>query len=145
MFLVHVKLHESVAILPKSKFFDKHELICTDAVGQAQSGTMFWLLIAHFTNQMRQILKWQVVASPLINPTSLVRSKLTAQETLSIVDERATTDRENSEPLRLPQALHLANPEEEKKKLIGYLEACSLVLQTQSGGTPDNVQTLLNV
>lgn len=69
---VHAMLHGMVIIQSEPNLFDKHDLICTNRVAHVEPNKMFWLLLANFANQLRQIFKDQVVTSALINPICFV-------------------------------------------------------------------------
>lgn len=61
----------------------------------------------------------QIVSSALINFTRFLRSTLTAQKILEIVDDLPTAGTENSEPLSFPHLLPSATTEEETKGSLG--------------------------
>lgn len=75
--------------------FDQQEVICRDEVAQIGSDKMS--IIAKFATQKRQILEGHIVASPFINPATLVRNMLSTQEILGIADEHLTTGKETEE------------------------------------------------
>lgn len=92
---------------------------------------MFQLIIASIANQTRQILKSHMVASVLINSTCFVKSTLTTQEVLGVVDERPATGRANNKPQRFPHASSLATPEREEKSSLDTLKLDHLSSERQ--------------
>lgn len=81
-----------------------------------------------------------VVVSVLINPTCLVRCKLTLQEVFAMVSKRQKTAREKSEALRFSQALPFATPEEKTKNLTAYSQAQGLTGKKPKGSLLGDVQ-----
>lgn len=72
-----------------------------------------------------------MVVSALISPACFVKSMVTAHEALSVLYERSITNKENSEPLRFPNALPLVTPEEEKEGSLNSLKLDSFSFEHQ--------------
>lgn len=56
--LAHAKLFGLMVIQPEPRLFGKQELICTNRIAYEEPEKMFWLFIANYANETRQILKY---------------------------------------------------------------------------------------
>lgn len=123
-----------VVIQSEPKLYDKHKRTFPNGDDQVEPDKIFLLFVVFFPIQTHQILKMQVILSGLINPTSFVRSTLTTQQILGIVDKSTATGRENSYPLKFPDELLLATLKEERRGPLDTLKLHYMFSKPQPAG-----------
>lgn len=99
---------------------EKHELICTNGVVQAQPKNLFQFLITNYADDPREVLEGKVVASAFSSPTRLAASTLTMLDIFGLADSQRVSD-DTKRNLSFPQVLPMVTSGKEQTASIDTL------------------------